>query len=381
MINAYSMNLSDFDYHLPKERIAQHPAHPREKARLMVLPQKSEEIIHDHVGNLPSYFKKGDVVVINNTKVFKARLHATIRTAAETTKTIEVFLVKPLTSTKKISTWQALAKPGKVIKASMTIPIADDFVGTVRDKHSDGTIEVQFPYSEHDVIEKANTYGSVPTPPYIKEIPKPGEYQTVYAKKDGSVAAPTAGFHITKHILTQLKAKGVQIVEITLHVGLGTFLPIKSETIEEHTMHSEWVDLSQAACDTINQAKEEGRRVIAVGTTTVRTLEGVVAMQNAESRFQNSTKENSYNTFDNPQLTTHNSQQFQPFTGDVNLFITPGFQFNVIDGLLTNFHLPKSTLLLLVSAFAGTERIKSAYQEAVSQEYRFFSFGDAMLIL
>lgn len=211
-----------------------------------------------------------------------------------------------------------------------------------------------FDVSDSSMIDYANTHGQIPIPPYVHEVPaRLDQYQTVYAQETGSVAAPTAGFHFTDELLKQIRAKGVEIQFVTLHVGLGTFRPMKSETIEEHQMHSEFVSIPPSVAEAINHAKQEGRRVIAVGTTTVRTLEGVAALH--ESRLA-------------------------PFVGDVNLFITPGFDFRVVDALITNFHLPKSTLLVLVSAFAGREQILAAYHEAIRERYRFFSFGDAMMI-
>ena len=385
-------SIDEYDYVLPKELIAQHPARPRESARLMVL-QKEGSIIHDHVANLVTYLAKGDVVVINNSKVFKARLRATITKPDGSTRDIEVFLVKPITdkNSKKShgSSWQVLGKPGKFLTEGVKVTIHDDFAGTVLSKEPDGTASIHFPYSVNDVITKANTYGSVPTPPYIKEEAAQEDYQTVYAKKVGSVAAPTAGFHITEHILTQMRSKGVQIVEITLHVGLGTFLPVKSKTIEEHIMHSEWVEITEETANAINNAKKEGRRIVAIGTTSVRALEGVYKAQHAnhcdipiESEQDAPSHEmKEYVQKDKPARLNYVSKDtIVPFTGDVNLFITPGFDFKVVDCLLTNFHLPKSTLLLLVSAFAGKEKILDAYKEAVQLQYRFFSFGDAMFL-
>jgi len=323
-------SIHDFDYILPPDRIAQTPAVPRESAKLMVLDRKEKTITHHHVSDLPIFFRKGDALVVNNTKVFRARLKSGNK---------ELFLLRPVGT----KLWQAI---GRNISKDMRIPFADDFVAHVHEKFPDGILHVSF--NQKNVIDFANTYGEVPTPPYIKTIPKDDEYQTSYAKYVGSVAAPTAGFHFTPAIRESLKNKGVTILEITLHVGLGTFLPIKSETLEEHPIHSEWVDVSAEVSKLIMKAKKEKRRIIAVGTTTVRTLEGTGA---------------------------------KPYQGDVNLFIQPGYKFSVVDNLITNFHLPKSTLLVLVSAFAGREFILNAYKEAVEMGYRFYSFGDAMLIV
>jgi len=261
-----------------------------------------------------------------------------------------LFLVRPHEG----YTWLALGKPGKKFTLQSAVIIASDFKGKVIEKYSDGTFIIQFDLNSQEVIEKANQYGEVPVPPYIKKIPKDSDYQTIYAKYLGSVAAPTAGFHLTKKILARLKENGVTILEITLHVGIGTFMPIKTETIESHSMHSEWVNVPDDVAETISLAQQNNRRIIAIGTTTVRTLEGVAALHNGK---------------------------LKGYQGDVNLFITPGFQFNIIDAMLTNFHLPKSTLIVLVSSFAGREKILHAYQEAVKHTYRFYSFGDAMLII
>ena len=337
--------VSDFDYDLPKQQIAQVPANPRETANLMVLCKSDGSIKHHKVANFPDFFQAGDIIVINNTKVFRARLRGAVNG-----KSVELFLVRP----QKNNTWLALGKPGKRITLQNKITITPNFIGTVIEKYPDGTFVVTFNLNPHEVMEKANRYGEVPVPPYIKKIPKDSDYQTVYAKHVGSVAAPTAGFHLTKQILVRLKAKGVIILEITLHVGLGTFMPIKVETIETHMMHSEWVNIPDEVAVIINRAKYNKQRIIAIGTTTVRTLEGVAAL---------------------------NQDKLSGYQGDVNLFITPGFKFNIVDAMLTNFHLPKSTLIVLVSAFAGREKILQAYREAVDRNYRFYSFGDAMLII
>jgi S-adenosylmethionine:tRNA ribosyltransferase-isomerase len=337
-------SIHDFDYTLPKEYIAQTPATPRESAKLMLLNRVNGTITHSHIKNFPEQIKSGDVVVVNNTKVFHARLHGMISSTL-----VEIFLVKPITE----NTWLALGKPGKKILVGSTIRIADNFTASIEAKNDDGTVIIRFPYEVNKIIAMANIYGDIPIPPYIKTMPSSDEYQTVYAKRVGSVAAPTAGFHITKTILTRLKQKGVIIVEITLHVGLGTFLPVKTQTLEEHHMHSEWAEVSPHAVETINQAKKEGRRIIAIGTTTLRTLEGVAAINNGS---------------------------LKAFSGDIDIFITPGFKFHIADAMLTNFHLPKSTLVVLVSAFATREHILLAYRQAVERKYRFYSFGDAMFI-
>lgn len=336
--------ISDFDYHLPRELIAQTPASPRESARLMVLDKPSQSIRHAHVSDLPDYFHEGDVLVVNNTKVFHARLHGAIEG-----KPVQIFLVKPLEGTR----WLTLGKPGKKITPGSSVTVGPGFTGSVTGKYPDGTLSIDFGLSPGATIDLANKYGEIPIPPYIKTMPTEKEYQTSYAKVTGSVAAPTAGFHFTTSIRRAISNKGVTILEVTLHVGLGTFLPIKTQTVEEHVMHSEWVDIPDSVASYITRAKQEKRRIIAAGTTTVRTLEGVARK------------------FDG---------KLKGYKGEVNLFITPGFQFFIVDAMVTNFHLPKSSLLVLVSAFAGREFILSAYQQAVNTTYRFYSFGDAMLI-
>ena len=260
----------------------------------------------------------------------------------------------------KPGVWQVLAKHGRHVRAGTRVVVADDFWCDVMIPERDGTILVQFPDPEEIVRQKANQYGHIPIPPYIKDEPHELEaYQTVYSKHEGSVAAPTAGFHFTPRLIEALGKKGVEFAEVTLHVGLGTFLPVKVERIEDHTMHSEWVELTPENAEAVNRAKRAGRRVIAVGTTTARTLEGIARLNGATRP---------------PVL--------HAYQGELNLFITPGFHFQVVDGLITNFHLPKSTLLMLVAAFIGDREFTlECYRKAVEEKYRFFSFGDAMLIV
>lgn len=361
------MHTKDFDYHLPEERIAQHSVEPRDHSKMMVV-HKGEKIREDkHFYDILEYFEAGDVLVWNNSKVFKARLRGKLMTRNdeelwEHKRDIEVFLVRPKHNE---GVWQTLVRPGRHVNNGMRVEFADDFAADVMIKEKDGTVLIQF-FSGEDILseeavrEKANTYGSIPIPPYVKDEPHQLEsYQTAYAKHEGSVAAPTAGFHFTDDIITALKEKGVIFAEVTLHVGLGTFLPVKSETLEDHTMHSEWVELTKENADIMNAAKEEGRRVIAVGTTTTRTLEGIAALPIYE-----------------------NLGKLPAFSGDIDIFIMPGFTFRIVDALITNFHLPKSTLLMLISAFAGDrEFILNCYKDAVEKEYRFYSFGDAMFLV
>lgn len=371
------MLTTDFDFALPVTHIAQTPMEPRDHSRLMTIDRKTHEVHHKHFYDIVDYLRPGDVLVWNNSKVFKARLHGrvmldeftdglkqTTGTAGSpysdvilNVPTVEVFLVRPMENP---GVWKVLAKPGKKLRLGMKVVFAEDFVAEVMCKEKDGTILVQFNEDDVSVRAKANKYGEVPLPPYISNEKAQSatssidaRYQTVYAKEEGSVAAPTAGFHFTPELIEKLKQKGVQFAEVTLHVGLGTFLPVKVDDVSEHAMHAEWVEITSKNVDLINQAKAEGRRVVAVGTTSVRTLEGV------------------YQT----------CGELKAFSGDINIFITPGFKFNVIDALVTNFHLPKSTLLMLVSAFVGDrEFVLDCYKKAVEAKYRFYSFGDAVFI-
>lgn len=369
------MQTSDFDFILPPEQIAQHSVEPRDHSRLMVIDRDTKKIHHQHFFDIVDFLKKGDVLVWNNSKVFKARLLGKLLSQNdqglwEHKKDVEIFLVRPL---ENMGVWKALGKPGKHIQNGMRVEFADDFICDVMVKEPDGTILIQFSETEEVVRMKANKYGKIPLPPYVKNGPKKlEEYQTVYSKAEGSVAAPTAGFHFTPELIEKLKQKGVEFAEVTLHVGLGTFLPVKSEKIEEHKMHSEWVELTEENARKINEAKKEGRRIVAVGTTTVRTLEGVALLCGSEAMVLG----------EEVHISVTEKKFIKPYTGEINIFITPGFGFKIIDAMITNFHLPKSTLLMLVSAFAGDrEFMLKCYEEAVKEKYRFFSFGDAMVIV
>ncbi len=376
------MDTNDFNYNLPDELIAQTPVEPRDSSRLMIIDKDVHKIEHKHFSDIIDYLQPGDLLVWNNSKVFKARLFGRVELDQDTddipgvkpstnkilnvASKIEVFLVRPM---ENFGVWKVLAKPGRKLRLGMKVVFAPDFVCEVMTKEKDGTILMQFQDSDVIVREKANKYGEVPTPPYIKvdnnkfeAIGVEERYQTVYAKNEGSVAAPTAGFHFTPNLIEQIQNKGIEFSEVTLHVGLGTFLPVKTDKIEEHQMHAEWAEISAKNADLINKAKIEGRRVVAVGTTTVRTLEAVA-------------KQYCANKCDTERNVVH------PYAGDVNIFITPGFKFQVVDALITNFHLPKSTLIMLVSAFVGNrEFLLDCYRQAVEEKYRFYSFGDAMLI-
>lgn len=328
------MNTADFDYILPPDRIAQEPAKPRDSSRLMVVDRKSRDIADRRFFELGEFLKSGDLLVVNDSKVFKARL--------KTTGSVEIFLLRP-----DGTNWVALAKPGRKLSAGASVSFSDGTTASVVEKRDDGTVVMDFGKSVEDVFAFADRIGEVPTPPYVENPPADSAttYQTIYAKETGSVAAPTAGFHFTPELIQKLKAEGIRFAFVTLHVGLGTFRPIKTDTLEAHEMHEEWVHVPEETKRLISETKQDGGRVIAVGTTSVRALE---------------------------------SDRSEGFT---KLFITPGYRFKIVDAMITNFHLPKSTLLVLVSSFAGADLIRSAYRKAIELHYRFYSFGDAMLIL
>lgn len=340
------MDVKDFDYELPEELIAQDPLEDRSSSRLMVLDRETGEFEHKVFKDIIDYLNPGDCLVLNNTKVIPARLYG----AKEGTNArIELLLLKR----KENDVWETLVKPGKKAKPGTRIVFGDGLlVGEIIDIVDEGNRLIKF-YYEGIFEEILDKLGQMPLPPYIThELKDKNRYQTVYAKYDGSAAAPTAGLHFTKELLEQVKAKGIKIAEVTLHVGLGTFRPVKVDNILDHHMHSEFYMVSQEAADTINTAKKEGHRVISVGTTSTRTLESA-ADENGMLR---------------------------ECSGWTEIFIYPGYSFKVIDGLITNFHLPQSTLVMLVSALAGREYVLNAYKAAVEEKYRFFSFGDAMFI-
>ena len=346
------MNVSDFDYNLPENLIAQMPADKRENSKMLVLNRKDKTIEHKHFFDIVDYIDSDSILVLNNTKVLPARLYGTKDTGAK----IEVFLLEP----KEDNRWSALVKPSKRIKPDTVISISDSLkVKPLERLEDDGEWLVELIY-DGDLFEILHKVGNIPLPPYIERKLSTEElkqfdkerYQTVYAKDEGSVAAPTAGLHFTKEILKKLEDKGVEIAYVTLNVGLGTFRPVKCENILDHKMHSETFEITQEAADKINRAKAEGKKLIAVGTTTVRTLE------------------TAYQKFG----------CIKPCHDHSELFIYPPYEFKVVDNLITNFHLPKSTLLMLVSALAGKDFIFKAYQEAIENNYRFFSYGDCMYI-
>ncbi len=340
------MKLSDFYYELPKELIAQDPLKRRDNSRLMVLDKKTGQIKHQHFYDVINYLQSGDVLVANNTKVIPARL---IGQKADTNASIEVLLLKR----REEKVWECLVKPGKKARVGANIIFGDGMLsGEVIDIVEEGNRLIRFSY-EGVFEEILDALGQMPLPPYIThKLADKNRYQTVYAKYDGSAAAPTAGLHFTEELLAQIEAKGVHIAYVTLHVGLGTFRPVKEENILDHHMHSEFYMIDGSAAAVINAAKANGGRVISVGTTSTRTLE----------------------TAAEPDGT------IKPCSGWTDIFIYPGYTFKIVDGLITNFHLPESTLLMLVSAFSSREMILDAYREAVCEQYRFFSFGDAMFI-
>lgn len=341
------LKLEDFDFNLPMELIAQHPVEPRDSSRLMVINRSTGTFAHKVFRDLPSILKSGDVLVVNNTRVIPARL---IGEKEGTQAKIECLLLKR----REQDVWETLVKPGKRLKEGQSVFFGDKLLrGELLEVLPDGNRLMRFTY-EGFFEAVLDELGSMPLPPYITEQLEDKErYQTVYAKESGSAAAPTAGLHFTPELLERLRETGIEIVEILLHVGLGTFRPVKVENIEEHEMHSEYYRVTEEAAESINRAKREGRRVIAVGTTASRTLESV-ASENG---------------------------QIQVGEGWTDIYIYPGYQFKIVDALITNFHFPKSTLVMLVSALAGRERILEAYNLAIQERYRFYSFGDSMLIL
>lgn len=340
------MKTSDFYYDLPEELIAQTPVEPRNSSRLMVLPRNGGKIEHKHFYDLPEFLKPGDCLVLNNTRVLPARLYGT---REDTGAVVEFVLLRQHGN----KLWECLAGPGKKAKTGYKFKFSDKLTATVTDVLEDGNRMLEFA-CEGDFFAVLDEVGQMPLPPYIKEKLKDKErYQTVYSKDAGSAAAPTAGLHFTKEMLESIKAMGVNIAYVTLHVGLGTFRPVKVEDVTQHKMHTEHYYIPEEAAKTINETRKNGGRVICVGTTSCRTVESCAKKYG----------------------------EIKECSGDTDIFIYPGFEFKCMDGLITNFHLPESTLIMLVSAFAGYDNIMNAYNIAVKEKYRFFSFGDAMLIL
>ena len=339
------MKTADFDFDLPLERIAQFPANPRDSARLLRVGAALEDRL---VKELPAILKPGDLMVFNDTKVIPAQLYG-----ARGTAKIEVTLHKR----ENADTWRSFARPGKRLRVGDTVDFTGDFTAEVLEKTAEGEVILRFDRGAGDLLEALHRHGEMPLPPYIRKLRKPeamdaSDYQTVYAKVEGAVAAPTAGLHFTPELLQALDARGIERVSLTLHVGAGTFLPVKTEELKDHKMHAEWGEIDIDAAEAINRARHEGRRIVAVGTTALRLMESAIDIDG----------------------------RIQPFSGDTDIFIAPGYRIRSADLLMTNFHLPKSTLFMLVAAFAGLDRMKAAYRHAIHSNYRFFSYGDSSLL-
>lgn len=348
------MHINDFDYELPEELIAQKPADRRDASRLLVVHRNTGKTEHRHFYDILEYLKEGDCLVLNNSKVLPARLYGI---KEGTGAKVEFLLIKRIEGDR----WETMVRPGKRLKPGDSVMFSEEplLKADIIDYGNDGTRIVEFSY-DGIFMERLEEIGSMPLPPYIErqsENEDRDRYQTVYCREEGSVAAPTAGLHFTEELLEKAKAKGVELAYITLHVGIGTFRPVKCENIEDHSMHFEEYHIDEETADTINRAKAEGRRVISVGTTSTRTVESAAYFDEDKGCWQVRSGENS--------------------TG---IFIYPGYEFRIIDSLITNFHLPKSTLLMLISALYDREKILEVYQEAIRERYRFFSYGDAMFI-
>ena len=345
------MNINDFDYHLPEELIAQQPADKRDFSRLLVVHRDTGKIEHKHFYDVLDYLNPGDCLVMNNSKVLPARLFGT---KAETGAKVEFLLIKRLHG----DVWESMVKPGKRLKPGDSVIFSDDFKADIIDYGEDGTRIVEFKYNGI-FMERLEELGKMPLPPYIEResvLSDKDRYQTVYCKEEGSVAAPTAGLHFTEELLEKAKAKGVKLAYVTLHVGIGTFRPVKCENIEDHQMHFEEYEITQENADIINETKAAGGRIISVGTTSTRTMESAAVEK--DGRYM-----------------------MEAGSDSTGIFIYPGYEFKIIDSLITNFHLPKSTLLMLISALYNREDILKVYETAVKEEYRFFSYGDAMIII
>ncbi len=346
-----NLKTSDFWYDLPEERIAQHPLEPRDSSRLMVIDRKSGSVEHKIFRNIIDYINPEDVLVINDSKVIPARLYGFVEGREEAV--IELLLLR----SHSLDTWETLVKPGKRAKMGARLVFGEGILkGEITEVLESGNRLIHFEYDKEkysNIYEILHKIGIMPLPPYITErLEDKDRYQTVYANEEGSSAAPTAGLHFTPELLDKIKEKGCAVVPVMLHVGLGTFRPVKTERVDEHIMHTEYISVSEESARIINERKAKGGRIIAVGTTSCRTLESV-ALDNGE---------------------------IKPISGDTGIFIYPGYRFKAVDALITNFHLPESTLLMLVSAFYDRDMMLEAYKIAVDDKYRFFSFGDAMLI-
>jgi S-adenosylmethionine:tRNA ribosyltransferase-isomerase len=340
------MKTSDFDFDLPPERIAQTAVEPRDHARLLRVTRQG--LSDHHVYDLPDLLRAGDLLVMNDTRVIPARIYGK-RGAVE----VEVLLHKKNAD----KTWLAFARPGKRLRLGNRIDFAPDFQAEILEKHEGGEILLRFNVSEAELLNLLHLHGEPPLPPYIKRATGAAKadsdrYQTVYAARDGAVAAPTAGLHFTPELLAKLKSRNIDQAIVTLHVGAGTFLPVKAEYVEDHVMHAEWGEITPEVAKKINQARREGRRIVAVGTTSLRVLDSAA----------------------------DEGGIVRPFSEDTSIFITPGYRFRAVDALMTNFHLPQSTLFMLVSAFMGLEPMREAYAHAIKENYRFYSYGDSSLL-
>ena len=341
------MKTSDFYYDLPQELIAQTPAEPRESSRLMLLDKKTGAVGHRHFYDLIDYLNPGDCLILNDTRVIPARIYGTKK---ETGAYVEFLLLKQSEN----NVWECLCKPGKRAKPGTVFSFGDGLVDAeVLDVTEDGNRIIQFDCDSKEIYNVLDKIGKMPLPPYITEELKNGErYQTVYSRERGSAAAPTAGLHFTDRVFEALEKKGVKKVFLTLHVGAGTFLPVKVEDTENHKMHAEYGIITEQACDIINEAKKQGKKIVAVGTTSLRLLE----------------------------TAGDDNGILHPFTGETSIFITPGYKFKIIDYIITNFHLPKSTLFMLICAIAGIDRMKNAYHHAMTHGYHFYSYGDSSIL-
>lgn len=340
------MNTNDFDFDLPQKLIAQTPLEKRDSSRLLVLDRKTGDIEHKHFTDIIDYLDSNDVLVLNDTKVIPARLYGI---KEDTNAAIELLMLKETED----NVWECLAKPAKRVKVGTTIDFGEGKLKAICTEVKDEGIRVLKLIYDGILYEILDELGEMPLPPYIHEkLKDQNRYQTVYAKNEGSAAAPTAGLHFTKELMQKIADKGVKIAYITLHVGLGTFRPVNVQNIKDHKMHSEFYMMNKETAELLNQVRKNGGRIISVGTTSTRTLETIM----------------------------RDNTEFKECSGWTDIFIYPGFEFKAIDALITNFHLPKSTLLMLISALAGKDKIMKAYKEAVKEEYRFFSFGDSMFI-
>ena len=354
------MNLSDFDYELPEKLIADYPANPRDESRLLVLDKATNEIVHDKFFNLSRYLQKGDILVLNNSKVYPARLFGEKN---ETGGKVEILLNHEMLD----GEWEVL---GKGLKIGANIVFRNSILECLVKEQIDNCYTVKFNLTGEDFFDEVERIGNVPIPPYIeskreqddsRKVADKENYQTVYAKERGSVAAPTAGLHFTEKVFSDLRERGVEIEELTLHVGLGTFAPVKVDDITKHQIHREFFSIKKELVEKLAAAKKAGRRIVTVGTTSTRVLEYIFSSEKMIDSLLGSSSD--------------------ILSGWTGIYIYPGYKFKIVGGIVTNFHLPKSTLIMLVSAFAGVENIQKAYKEAIEQEYRFYSYGDATLII